>query len=603
MGQSDTAQKSAATKIPEHLKPYVVEQHYEKYTAQDHATWRFIMRQTRDYYEKKAHPAYIRGLESTGIPRDRIPRIEDIDRHLAQFGWGAVCICGFIPPLVFLEFQANRLMPIATDMRRIEHILYTPAPDIVHEAAGHTPMLAEKAYRDYLQQYAQIARKAIFSDEDIRLYEAIRILSDIKERVESTKEQIQEAIYNLEQASRAITWTSEASKVARMSWWTIEYGLLGSMQNPLIYGAGLLSSLSESRSCLAAHVKKIQLKVDCVEQGYDITEPQPQLFIAKDWNELCSVLKELEDSMSFHVGGTYALNLAKKAKTITTTILDSGLEISAILEDFFTEAKSENVSFIRWSGPAQLCHQGKQLEGQGRLRHPQGFSCPLGSWKGLVDKQPFEASDADLKRLGLVIGQRARLEFLSGFQLEGRLKNILREPVQQRLLLMTWEDVTVKKDDQVYFDPSWGEFDMPLGQEITSVCGGPGDWSSFGHYEFGNASSSPERTTPYSQEERSLFKLYESIRGLRETLNQSSDPDKLERLLAECSRQIIAEHPYEWLIAIEVLELYNRLNPGKQKEPSWLFSLESEVLSLEKYPIELRAYIREGVELARKVSS
>ena len=106
---------------------------------------------------------------------------------MASFGWGAATIQGFIPPWAFLEFQSRKILPIATDMRQINHIAYTPAPDIVHEAAGHAPILCDNDYSEYLSDYAKIGLKAIYSSEDSKLFNAIRLLSDIKEKHGSTR--------------------------------------------------------------------------------------------------------------------------------------------------------------------------------------------------------------------------------------------------------------------------------------------------------------------------------------------------------------------------------------------------------------------------------
>ncbi|MCB0407440.1 MAG: phenylalanine 4-monooxygenase, partial [Bdellovibrionales bacterium] len=173
--------KAIIDNLPKHLRKYVVDQNYEKYSPEDQAVWRYIMHQLRDYLSKHAHSCYLEGLEKTGITTNKIPRIEEMNEKLKEFGWGAIPVSGFIPPAAFMEFQSLGILPIASDMRSIDHILYTPAPDIVHEAAGHAPILINSEFADYLKRYAEIARKAIISKEDLDQYEAIRILSDVKE--------------------------------------------------------------------------------------------------------------------------------------------------------------------------------------------------------------------------------------------------------------------------------------------------------------------------------------------------------------------------------------------------------------------------------------
>ena len=167
-------------RLPTYLRRYCVDQHAEKYTARDQAAWRYIMRQSGIYFKTHAVPIYNEGLGKTGISVERIPSIADMDVKMRELGWGAVPVEGFIPPAAFLDFQARKVLPIASDMRSVEHIHYTPAPDIVHEAAGHAPIIADPAYAEYLTLYAAMAQKAIFAQEDLDVYEAIRTLSDVK---------------------------------------------------------------------------------------------------------------------------------------------------------------------------------------------------------------------------------------------------------------------------------------------------------------------------------------------------------------------------------------------------------------------------------------
>src|SRR5207237_10534435 len=116
------------------------------------------------------------GFRETGISTERIPLIEEMDRNLRKFNWRAVAVSGFIPPAVFMEFLSLGILPIACDMRTLEHLAYTPAPDIVHEAAGHAPILIEPEFSEYLKSYARVAKKAIVNSTDLEVYEAIRVL-------------------------------------------------------------------------------------------------------------------------------------------------------------------------------------------------------------------------------------------------------------------------------------------------------------------------------------------------------------------------------------------------------------------------------------------
>src|SRR5690606_13223703 len=149
-----------------------------------------------------------------------------------------------------------------SDIRSANHLDYTPAPDIIHEAAGHAPILVDPDFSAYLKDYAQVARRSILHRKDLNQYEAIRILSDLKENPHSTPEEIKAAERRLEEVSRDMEGAvSEAGLLGRMNWWTAEYGLIGDLKSPKIFGAGLLSSVGESRSCLKEHVRKIPLSI------------------------------------------------------------------------------------------------------------------------------------------------------------------------------------------------------------------------------------------------------------------------------------------------------------------------------------------------------
>ena len=319
--------------IPSYLKRYTAEQDYSLYTYEDQAVWRFIMRQLYNFLKDHAHPAYKDGLEKTGLSIEEIPKISEIDRRLQDYGWRAVGVSGFIPPAAFMSLQSYKILPIACEIRTMDHILYTPAPDIVHEAAGHAPILVDPDFTNYLTSYGEVAAKAIISSEDLALYEAIRSLSDIKEHPESTKEQIQNAEKHLDTLASDMTYISEAQHLGRMNWWTAEYGLIGTLENPKIYGAGLLSSIDEARNSLTKP-KHLPFNIDCLKYTYDITEPQPQLFIVNTFEDLKTTLKEVEADMAFSHGGERGLMKAKQAKSICTVVLEDGTTYSGILQDY-----------------------------------------------------------------------------------------------------------------------------------------------------------------------------------------------------------------------------------------------------------------------------
>jgi phenylalanine-4-hydroxylase len=551
-------------KLPDFLRPYCSTQDMTRYTARDHAAWRCIMRRALPFFREHAVKGYEEGLKRTALPIDRIPDINEVDKALNKIGWGAVPVRGFIAPWAFLEFQARRILPIATDMRTIDHITYTPAPDIVHEAAGHAPILPDEGYSAYLARYAQLCTKAIFSKQDARLYEAVRVLSDIKEKPESTPAEIAAAERKLEERMTQMTFVSEAARVGRMSWWTAEYGLVGDVKNPKIFGAGLLSSVGEAKNCLTDAVKKIPLSIECTNVGFNITKPQPQLFVAKTMQHLVDVLEELDASLSYRIGGLYALGKAKESEDTTTTVLDSGIAIGGVLTEYTVDGKQP--IFLKWSGPVQLAYNGRQLTGQGTQRHSEGFSTPIGRWESW-SRDPSRASESDLASLGLIKGRKSHLRFRSGFEVSGVISHF--EFKDGKLLFITWEDCTVKRGDKVTFEPSWGSFDMAVGTEVPSVAGGPADRTHWSAYTDEQVETNPARVSPYTPTELKLFEIYGSMRKLRESGEQNIP------LLKNLSETLMQNYSSEWLALTEAYEIARNLYHIDANEHHWVAKLKN----------------------------
>jgi phenylalanine-4-hydroxylase len=266
-------------KLPLHLKKYIIEQEYDKYTPVDHAVWRYVMRQNYSYLKNVAYYPYIPGLKKAGLTIEKIPSLQEINDALAAIEWGAVTVDGFIPPAAFMEFQAYRVLVIAADIRQLEHIEYTSAPDIIHESAGHAPIISDTKYNQYLSYLGKMGTKALFSSKDYELYESIRALSILKEMHHVDKEELAKAEALVLSNQQNLGTPSEMALLSRLQWWSVEYGLIGDINNPKIYGAGLLSSIGESASCMQPEVKKITYTIDALKVGYDITKEQPQLFV------------------------------------------------------------------------------------------------------------------------------------------------------------------------------------------------------------------------------------------------------------------------------------------------------------------------------------
>lgn len=579
--------------IPYHLRQFIARQEYEQYTAIDHASWRYIMRVSCDFFREHAHAKYLEGLKETGITIERIPRISEMDEKLKRFGWRAVAVTGFIPPAAFLELQSLRILPIASDMRKLENIDYTPAPDIVHEAAGHAPIIADPAYASYLGKFGEIARYVIFAKEDLEVYEAVLNLSEIKEDPHATPEQLESARERLRGAEAMVPYVSEAQQLTRLGWWTTEYGLFKDGERFLIYGAGLLSSLGESYDCLSESVPKIPLSIECIETDYDITRPQPQLFYTDDFKKLEDVIDELAARMAYKRGGIEGLGKARRARTVTTARLDSGLEISGVLTDFRARQADarENVDFLRYEGPVQLSVGQSQISGHGASYHAQGFSSPIGRIKGM-EKPASEMSGEDFARLGFDSRRRARLEFESGIVLEGVLTSMHREA--GRTLIVSFDDCSIRQGDEVLYQPEWGPFDMACGERVVSVFGGAADRSAYLH-ETGVVGKGPRpQKRNLTEENKDLAELYARARACREGAPPSRPAASRLAELTDIARCLSERYPNDWLLRLELLELLEQTFPaGSSLADSLRRDLERISQQSEKY----RTLIARGLAL------
>ncbi|WP_312473584.1 aromatic amino acid hydroxylase [Neobacillus sp.] len=528
-----------------HLQPFISKQYYHHYTPIDHAVWRFVMKQNHYFLKKIAHPAYVNGLVDSGIKTESIPKVDDMNTSLAKVGWGAVTIDGLIPGSAFYGFLANRILPIATEIRKIQNIAYTPAPDMIHEAAGHAPILLDESYREFVRKIGEMGAKSISSKEKLDVFKAVRHLTIVAEDPHSTQMQVKEAERQVAEARKKVKGLSEADQVSRLFWWTVEYGLIGELESPKIYGAGLLSSVGESQSCLADDVKKIPFSVEeCVMTPYDVTKPQPQLFVCKNFEELVAAIDHFASTMAFRKGGTESLDKALHSDSLATMAFSSDLQVTGTLAAIVKDGNGEAVYF-RTKGPTALAIENKQLPGHGRETHRKGFGTPIGRLEGNIILE--DCSKEQLRDFGIIEGKDVHLTFQSGVKVEGIVTNILLST--EKPIIISFKDCLVTYRDQVLFDPSWGTYDMAVGAGITSVYAGAADTDAY--FEFEPKEEIEEISVQQSWNE--LENLYEEIRNLREGAKWNEHSlFQVNDVLAVLEDQ----YPSEWLLRLEIIELY-----------------------------------------------
>lgn len=531
-------------KLPKHLHKFVVQQPYDEYTAQHQAVWRYVMRMNVDYLSRVAHKSYITGLEKTGISIENIPRMEGMNRILKDIGWAAVSVDGFIPPNAFMEFQAYNVLVIASDMRTINHIQYTPAPDIIHEAAGHAPIIANPEYSEYLRRFGEIGSKAISSAKDYEMYEAIRLLSILKENPNSDEKEIQVAQDKVEWLQENMGELSEMAMIRNLHWWTVEYGLIGTLENPKIYGAGLLSSIGESAWCLKDEVKKQPYSIEAARVNFDITKPQPQLFVTPDFAYLSLVLDEFANTMALRNGGLSGINKLIDSKSLGTIELTTGIQISGVF-DRVIPFKNNKVAYVQTIGLSALANRDKELIGHGVSAHQNGFGSPIGKLKGI--NLPIEdMSPRDLKAYGIYEGEFMTLEFESGVVLKGKAITGTRD-LRGKILIITFDECTVTYKDEVLFQPEWGLYDMAVGKAVISAYAGPADVDSF--IDTNRVSEVKTHKIIYSDKEKALYALYDQVREMRE------ESSSTEQKIMEIFNQLKLKFSKDWLLNLEIYEL------------------------------------------------
>jgi phenylalanine-4-hydroxylase len=240
--------------------------------------------------------------------------------------------------------------------------------------------------------------------------------------------------------------------------------------------------------------------------------------------------------MAYRVGGLEGLNKAIECKRPATAQYSSGLQVTGVFTEVLTDEKQQAI-YLRTTGPTALAFNNKQLEGHSKERHAEGFGAPIGTWR-----------EVDLRE-----GHDAKLEFYSGVLVSGRVKRIVRQDGQP--IVITFSNCTAKLGDLVLFDPAWGEYDMAVGEKITSVFNGAADKDAF--LEVALVPKDRTIKVPSDEKRRKLENLYQQVRDIR-------DRKVGYERLGEIWETQQAEHADDWLLSMEIFEILD--DAGEQNE-------------------------------------
>jgi phenylalanine-4-hydroxylase len=511
-------------RLPADLEAYRVTQDYSRYDAADQATWRFVMLHLMRHLSSRAHPLYLEGLSRSALAPVAIPRISDVDAALRAFGWRAIPVSGFLPPRAFQRLQALGILPIAADIRTPNHIAYTPAPDIIHEALGHAPLLADPVYAEYVKRAGAVAELAFSSPEDDQVHTAIAHLSALKEASPEGHSSVKRAEEQLQAALSRRRNTSEALRMSRLYWWTAEYGLIGTPKDFKLFGAGLLSSLAESLQCFEPRVRKLPLSVQCLDVAYDITTQQPQLFVVPSFDRLFDVLTDAERTLAANQGPLESAHAAWLSRSPAYFELSQGGEIAGTLRRYGTWQRR-----LAWMEIA--CQDASP-----QAANPKRYTLLLPL--GIPEEPPSRA------QLEALVERRARLRlrYPFGMTVEGELRAVTGNEYP----LLEFEHAKVQHQgiQQVY-----ARYLLPLFSNLRRAR------------PSGDVSGAQQNTQvapiarQFDADERQLRELYGQA---RDTWQHNQGP-AAAAALGQIHDLLRAHHPDEWLLRWNLLERLRQL--------------------------------------------
>ncbi|NNG11498.1 MAG: aromatic amino acid hydroxylase, partial [Arenibacter sp.] len=340
---------------------------------------------------------------------------------------------------------------------------------------------------------------------------------------------------------------SEIALIRNLHWWTVEYGLIGTVDNPKIYGAGLLSSIGESAWCMTNKVKKIPYSIEAARTSFDITKPQPQLFVTPDFAYLSQVLEEFANTMALRKGGLSGVKKLIASKELCTLELSTGLQISGAFTNVIEH--QDKPVYIQTEGATALSYREKELVGHSTAHHPEGFGSPIGKLKG-INLAIENMSPRDLKAYNIYEGETILLEFEGDIKVSGEIITGTRN-LRGEIILITFKNCTVTHREKVLFEPDWGLYNMAVGDKIVSAFNGPADLTSFDLVTHSVSSTTIKPVK--SPERKKLELLYQQIRDFREGTNTTISRNKV-------FKEVKDNYPTDWLLSVELYELARNNN-------------------------------------------
>jgi len=233
-------------KHPEIRADFTIDQNWDRYSAAEHGIWRTLYRRQADVLRGRACDEFLDGVKKCGLVADRIPDFERLSEDLRKAtGWVVVAVPSLVPDDIFFDHLANRRFPAGQFIRRADQLDYIEEPDVFHDVFGHVPMLAHPVFADYMEAYGKGGQ-------------------------------------------RAVAEFGMLKNLARLYWYTVEFGLIAKPEGMRIYGSGIVSSRAESIYAVESKSpNRVHFDLERVMRtDYRIDDFQESYFVISSFDEL-----------------------------------------------------------------------------------------------------------------------------------------------------------------------------------------------------------------------------------------------------------------------------------------------------------------------------
>ena len=230
--------------------PVFIEQLWDQYTIEDHAVWGLLFDRRMRELAQTGSRVFLEGAAAIGLNPVTVPKLSEVNRRLGpRTGWNAVPVSGFLPAPQFFQCLSKRRFPTTVKVRPRSQLEYLPEPDIFHDVFGHVPLHSDPNFGDFLQRFGAVAAAARTEEETLQM--------------------------------------------ARLFWFTVEFGLVREEGQLKVYGSGLISSAGDAANALSPACDRRPFSLDAViAQPFEIDRLQDVLFVVEDFAQLFEAVDE-----------------------------------------------------------------------------------------------------------------------------------------------------------------------------------------------------------------------------------------------------------------------------------------------------------------------